>query len=103
MSAVITPKEVARVAALSRLGLSAEEIETSTENLAGILGHFTVIQKEDTSAIPEATNMSGLENVVRPDEVDQIALCTPEAVLQNVPHVQGRHIKVKAVFEEESL
>lgn len=103
MTTNITSQEVQHIATLSRLGLSEAELQESAKNLADILGHFTVIQKVDTANVAEATNMSGLHNVTRADVAESNVLCSADDLLTNAPSVQGRHIKVKAVFQEESL
>lgn len=99
----ITPEEVQKIATLGRLGLSEKELKESAVDLGNILGHFTVIQKVDTSAVAEATNMSGLSNVTRADEAAPEVLCSTDDLLSRAPSVHGRHIQVKAVFQEESL
>ncbi len=99
----ITPQEVKKIANLARLGLSDQELQASAKNLADILDHFAVIQKVDTSAVAEATNMSDLHNITRADEAQPHMLCSTDELLANAPSIQGRHIKVKAVFEETTL
>lgn len=99
----ISKDNVERVARLARLGLSDEEKERFTKNLEGILGHFSSIQHINTENVPTADDASGLHNVTREDLSDDGALCSPDELLARAPCVQDGHIRVKSVFQDETL
>jgi aspartyl-tRNA(Asn)/glutamyl-tRNA(Gln) amidotransferase subunit C len=62
-------KDVEHVAALARLGLTGEELETLREQLSSILGHIEVLNQLDTAAISPTAQVIAVENVMRDDAV----------------------------------
>ena len=94
----ITPDEVTRIASLARLGLSEKEVQAATQDLSGILGHFSAIQEVDTKNVPTADDSSGLQNVMREDIASAEHLCSTESLLATAPETQNGQIKVHAVF-----
>ncbi|MDP3997561.1 MAG: Asp-tRNA(Asn)/Glu-tRNA(Gln) amidotransferase subunit GatC [bacterium] len=94
----ITPQGVQKVAALARLGLTEQEASQSADDLAGILGHFSVIQQIDTADTPTSDDVTGLQNVARTDVAQPNDLCTPDELLAAAPAVHKGQVKSKAVF-----
>lgn len=88
--------DVQHVAALARLGLTPEEIETLREQLSSILEHVDVLSRLDTDAIPPTAQVNDLENVMRDDEVG--ASLPQNAVLANTPAHRDGFIEVRAVL-----
>ena len=99
MSAKVTPEDVRKVAELGRLGLSDEEIKKATQQLSGILDHFSEIQKITTKGVPTSDDVTGLKNVMREDEAKQDDLCKAKDLLAAAPEMKDGQFKVKAVFE----
>lgn len=87
----ITPEEVRAIARLSRLGLTDEEVELRTNDLSGILGHFSAIGDIDTENVPLADDASGLSNVAREDVARQNTLCAAQDLVEG-------HLRVPAVL-----
>lgn len=98
MSAVITPADVKATAALARLGLSDKELQQATQDLSNILGHFSSLQAIDTSTIKNNSDVTGLTNISRADEVQTDTLATSTNLLFNAPDTLDGHLKVPAVF-----
>lgn len=96
---MITESDIKKVAALSRLGVTSQEITSSTKNVANILQHFSAIQAIDTKSVPATDSASGLTNVARPDQASS-DLCTPAELIAAVPETKDGQIKVSAVFED---
>ena len=65
----ITSDVVAKVARLSRLDLTAEEIERATHHLGDMLEHFADIDALELSMIEPMTQPYPLRNVLRDDDV----------------------------------
>lgn len=79
----LTIADVEHVAALARLGLTAEEKERMRDQLSSILGHIEELERLDTAAIPPTAQVITLSNVLREDEVRP---SLPQAqVLMNAP------------------
>ena len=62
---------VAHVAALAKIKLSEAEIKKFTPQLKNILDFFAQLQEVDTEGVPETSQVTGLENVMRRDDVEQ--------------------------------
>lgn len=99
MPQTISPNEVKKVAQLGRLGLTEEEVKRATQQLSGILDHFSEIQKIKTKGVPTSDDVTGLKNVTRDDNAHPEVLCENKELLTRVPETKDGQIKVKAVFE----
>ena len=60
---------VLKLAQLSRLKLTDEEIERFREELSSILDYVEVLDKVDTKGLEPTYQVTGLRNVMRRDEV----------------------------------
>lgn len=69
MSERLTAADVAKVARLARLDVTAEEVERMTAQLAGMLEHFDDIDALDLASVEPMTQPYPLVNVFRPDIV----------------------------------
>lgn len=89
--------EVKRLAALSRLRLSDEEAAEFLKELNAILGYVEKLSSVDTTGVEPTPQVTGLKNVMRPDEpIDYGPL--REELLKNAPAQQDGYIKVKKVL-----
>ena len=96
-------KDVEHVAALARLGLTAEELETLREQLSSILGHIEVLNQLDTASISPTAQVIAVENVMRDDAVRPSL--GQDAVTRLAPRHEQGFIAVPAVLggaEEET-
>ena len=90
--------EVEHIAALARIGLSDEELETFRQQLSNILQQFELLRQLDTTGVPPTGHAIDLQAVMR-DDVPADSL-QPEEVLSNAPRLEGNLFRVKAVLEE---
>ncbi len=79
----ITRAEVEKVARLSRLALSEEEMETILGQMDAVLGHVELLNELDTDGIIPMAHAVPLENAFRCDEVT--ASLGAEKALANAP------------------
>ncbi len=94
----LTSDQVAHVARLARLSLSADELERMRSQLSNILAYIEVLQEVDVSGVALTAQVTGLTTVLRPDVVrDGLSR---EAVLANAPDQRDGMFRVKPVFEE---
>ena len=98
--AKITRKEVEHVAKLARLGLTDKEIAKFQKELASVLAYVEKLNEVNTKNVPLTAQVTGLTNVFREDEVKKCDISLDE-LLTNAPAKEGRHLKVKAVLEEQ--
>lgn len=91
---------VERMAALSRLHLTDNEIVGATQDLTNILNHFATIQNIDTEDVPTYDNATGLNNITRADEALSEELCSRKTLIKAAPASRQEHIQVHAVFDD---
>jgi aspartyl-tRNA(Asn)/glutamyl-tRNA(Gln) amidotransferase subunit C len=92
----ISAADVAKVARLARLDVTAEEIERMTSQLDGMLEHFADIDALDLGSVEPMTQPYPLVNVLRPDVV-QPCLDRDE-VLAAAPAAQDGRFRVPPII-----
>ncbi|MDQ6682287.1 MAG: Asp-tRNA(Asn)/Glu-tRNA(Gln) amidotransferase subunit GatC [Chloroflexota bacterium] len=95
---MISREDVEHVAALARLGLSADEIDLMQGQLSRILEAVAQLRNVDTSQIGPTAQVIGLENVMREDEAR--AGLGRELALANAPLREGPLLRVPVILEE---
>ncbi len=94
----ITKKQVEHVAKLARLGLTEKEKKKFTEELSAILEFIDKLNEVKTDKIEPTAQVTGLENVHRPDKGRKKTKQETDKLLDLVPEVRDRHVKVKAIL-----
>ena len=89
---------VEHIAALARVGLTADEIERMRDQLSAVLDHISMLEEVDTSDIPPTAQVIELQNVLRDDVVEPSLPL--ELVLRNAPRSQDGYIRVNAVLDQ---
>lgn len=89
--------DVLKLAALSKLRLSDEEIERLRGELSSILDYVETLDNVDTSDLAPTYQVTGLKNVTRKDEIASYGYSTDD-LLKNAPAVQDNQFKVKRVL-----
>ncbi len=96
---MITTEDIKKLADLSRMELSGEEMETLTHEVDSILGYVGQIK---TVNLDEAENkkeyVPTLHNVMREDTVTHEPRQYTEAILQNAPAREKDYLKVKKIL-----
>lgn len=94
----LSREDVLKLAALSKLRLSDNEIEKLRAELSEILNYVEILDKVDTTGLEPTYQVTGLKNVSRQDEIASYGYKT-EDLLKNAPAVQDGQFKVKRVLE----
>ncbi len=96
----LTRAQVAHIAELAKLQLTAEEEDKMARQLSEILDYAARLNELDTEAIPPTASVIPNQNVMRPDRVTPSL--TRERVLENAPDTdpQREFIRVRAILEE---
>ncbi len=89
--------DVLKLAQLSRLKLSDEEIERFRGELSSILEYVEQLNQVDTSGLEPTSQVTGLKNVMRADVVKDYGYKTAD-LLKNAPAIQDNQFKVKRVL-----
>ncbi|HEU5004613.1 MAG TPA: Asp-tRNA(Asn)/Glu-tRNA(Gln) amidotransferase subunit GatC [Candidatus Saccharimonadales bacterium] len=93
----LTREDVLKLAHLSRLKLSEEEIEKFRSELSGILSYVEQLDEVDVADLAPTYQVTGLKNVTRKDEVKDYGYKI-ETLLSNAPAIQDNQFKVKRVL-----
>jgi len=95
--------DVLHVAKLARLELSDAQVEKFSDQLSEIFDLFEKIEKVELRNIEETSQVSGLKNVFKKDEVycgKQTTTCDTDELLSNVPYREENKIIVPRIIEE---
>jgi aspartyl-tRNA(Asn)/glutamyl-tRNA(Gln) amidotransferase subunit C len=96
----LTRAEVEKVAALARLGLTSEEVETLQGDLNLILEQWARLAEVDTSSVP-ASAQTIVQAMPLRDDTPTPSLPV-DAALQNAPARSGDFVRVQAILSEEA-
>lgn len=88
---------ILKLAKLSRLKLTDEEIERFSVELSEILSYVQMLDKVDTENWEPTYQVTGLKNITRPDEVREYQ-ASPKALLKNAPATEASQFKVQRVL-----
>ena len=61
----VSEKEVEKIASLSRLSLSKEELVSHTEDMNNILDYMDLLNEIDTEGVDELVNVHGYEQSIK--------------------------------------
>jgi aspartyl-tRNA(Asn)/glutamyl-tRNA(Gln) amidotransferase subunit C len=98
----VTVDEVKKLAELSRVQLTEDEISSVSADLSAVLEHFEKIQNITTEGVLPVDDMTGLKNVMREDVAQDGVLASPEELLKNAK-TQNNYIVVPGVFTDSGV
>lgn len=93
----ISKEEVKRVANLSKLSFSDDELDMFTTQMGQIINMMEELENVDTEGVAFTSNVSSEINVLREDVV--IKGEDRELLLKNVPETENGFIKVPAIID----
>ncbi len=96
---MLSIEEVEHIADLARLELTEEEKAMFAEQLSSILDYVQKLNEVDTEGVEPTSQVTGLENVMRPDEIEEASAEEKEGILANAPQSEENLFKIKKVFE----
>jgi len=97
--ASISRDDVAHVARLARLELTADELELFTSQLAAVLEHAADVEALDVADVPPTMHPYPLRNVMRTDEIRPGV--DRDEVLAQAPAAEDGRFKVPPILGEE--
>lgn len=89
--------DVLKLARLSRLRLTEEEIERYRTELSSILEYVQMLNAVDITGLEPTYQVTGLKNVMRDDEIKPYQ-AKPKELLENAPTILDHQFKVKRVL-----
>ncbi len=97
----IDEQMVEKLSQLANIEISDEEKKNLESDLQAIVGFVDQLQEVNTEGIEETSQVTGLENVVRPDDV--VVDAEQSDMLKTMPDVaDDNHLRVHAVFTGDS-
>jgi aspartyl-tRNA(Asn)/glutamyl-tRNA(Gln) amidotransferase subunit C len=94
--AELSNEDILKVAKLSNIELTDEEVAKFKQELGSIVGFVEQLQSVDVSGLEPTDQVTGLVNVTRPDEV--VPVTDSQALLKNVPQRENDYIKVNRMI-----
>jgi len=94
----LTREDVLKLAKLSRLRLSDEEIEKYQAELSELIEYVEQLKNVDTDELEPTNQVTGLKNVWREDEIKDYGF-TQDDLLKNAPATEGKLLKVKRMLQ----
>lgn len=95
----LTKQEIQHIAKLARLELSDAEFEKYGGQLSAVLDYIDQLKEVDVRGVEPTAQVTGLENVLREDEVKDWDVKEIAEALADAPEREERFIKVKRVIE----
>jgi len=94
----ISKQQVKHIAKLARISLSKEDVELFQKQLGDIIEYFNLLSEVDTEGVEEVSQVTGLENVVRKDEVKDFL--SQKHALSNAPETEDGFFKTISPFKQ---
>lgn len=95
----LSKAEIQYIAKLARLELVDEELEKYGGQLSSILNYIDQLKEVDVKGVEPTAQVTGLENILRQDEVNDWDKEEIEQALADAPEREDRFIKVKRVIK----
>src|SRR4030042_4774470 len=95
----INSEQVEHIAQLARIELTEKEKEKFTEELSSILDYFEKLNQVDTSAIEPISQITGLKNETREDEVKKGRTEISDKLVEAAPAKKDNYFKVPKILE----
>ena len=95
--AKITRDDVLKLAKLSKLSIAEDELQSFTAELNDIVGYVEKLQSADVGGLVPTDQVTGLENVMREDEITEYQ-AKPDDLVDLAPDKEKHQIKVKRVL-----
>jgi aspartyl-tRNA(Asn)/glutamyl-tRNA(Gln) amidotransferase subunit C len=92
----LTTDEVRHIAALTRLGLSDDEVEMMRGQLSSILRVFESLQQVDTEGVEPTGHTTEVRTVLRDDNAAESL--QREGILENAPDSEAGYVRVRPIL-----
>ena len=92
----MTVDDVRHIAALTRLGLSDDEVEMMRGQLSNILKVFESLQQVDTDGVEPTGHTTEVRTVLRDDKAGESL--RREQILDNAPDSEAGYVRVRPIL-----
>ena len=96
----VSEQEVKKIAELSRLSLSREELKKRTDDMNNILNYMDTLNEIDTENVEELYNVNDIKNSLREDNFEPSL--DKKDVLANSPSSNSDYVDVPLTVKKDS-
>lgn len=93
---MLTIEEIKKIAFLSRIELTEDELEKFQKDLSSVLDYVEELKKVDTDGLEIVSSVTGLQNVEREDRAVEIEY--QDDLLVNAPETKDGYYKVHSIL-----
>lgn len=94
------PADVEAIARLANIPVTDEEKKTLAAGFTTVLGVLNQLKNIDVKNVEPTHQVTGLENVLREDEIDTTRMFTQDQALANAPRKHNGFFVVDQVLEQ---
>jgi len=94
----LTTKQIQHIANLARLNIEESEMDEYSKKLSPIIDYIGQLQEVDITDIEPTAQVTGLENIMREDLVNNCDEEIKNAVLKQSAEIEDDQIKVKRIL-----
>lgn len=99
---VVTPDEVKKIAKLANLTLENNEVELFASQFTKTIEVVNELNEIDTADLPTTSQVNGLSNVTRPDEVDSSRVLPQKTALREAKATHNGFFVVKRLIDSDA-
>lgn len=92
-------QQIEYIANLARLELTEAEMEKYSSQISGVLEYIEQLQELDVEGVEPTAQVTGLENVLRADEIIEWKENGRNAALNLAPALENGQVKVRRVLK----
>ena len=96
----VSEQEVKKIAELSKLSLTSEELKKRTEDMNNILNYMDTLNEIDTENVEELYNVNDIKNSLREDNFEPSL--DKKDVLANSPSSNSDYVDVPLTVKKDS-
>ena len=100
---ILSDKDVRRVAKLSKLSLTDDEVKKFGSQLSHIVGYIDELREVDTKGVEPTSQTTRLTNIVRRDEADSDQTLSQDEALSGTENTHNGYFKVPIMLEERTV
>ncbi|PIR99319.1 Asp-tRNA(Asn)/Glu-tRNA(Gln) amidotransferase GatCAB subunit C [Candidatus Collierbacteria bacterium CG10_big_fil_rev_8_21_14_0_10_44_9] len=95
----ITNQDVQHLAKLVSLPLTDDRLNKLVDQITTTFEYINTLQAIDTDSTQETNQVTGLENIMREDVVEESRMLSQNQALQNAKHTHNGYFLVPAILE----
>lgn len=97
----LTQSDILHVGKLANLTFKKSELKTFKDQLSHVLNYFEELKKVNTDNVEPTSQTTGLENVSRSDEIDNVSVLSNEEATSGTEKIHNGAFVVPQVLDKE--